>query len=220
MIRITIKQLRQIALDEMRRKSSVNESVDLTSDMLAEALADGIKRQLDGDFATKVVTEFVTSGKKAGMMFPDESNAVSELKSQVSQKVMTRLGKQLQEFVESLVSKSLNTRVTSGKRQTNEAFGSSDRGGVADKNAAKNAMLVVSVESESGEDLPSDYEQCATCGFDHEYEYAEAQKWHEQNPEPEQEIAGECDVCGREVFDMHAVCPHCGAGAEPDFDDR
>lgn len=26
--------------------------------------------------------------------------------------------------------------------------------------------------------LPSDYEECADCGFDHEYEPSEAQRWH------------------------------------------
>jgi hypothetical protein len=34
-------------------------------------------------------------------------------------------------------------------------------------------------------DKPSDYEPCGYCGFDHEYEYAEAHKWHSEHPGPE-----------------------------------
>jgi hypothetical protein len=31
------------------------------------------------------------------------------------------------------------------------------------------------------DELPDDYEQCGCCGYDHEYEPAEAQEWHRQH---------------------------------------
>ena len=31
-------------------------------------------------------------------------------------------------------------------------------------------------------ELPADYETCGDCGFDHDYEYEEAAKWHTENP--------------------------------------
>lgn len=31
------------------------------------------------------------------------------------------------------------------------------------------------------EGIPSDYEECGYCGFDHSYNYVEAKKWHEKN---------------------------------------
>lgn len=34
----------------------------------------------------------------------------------------------------------------------------------------------------SDKELPLDYETCGDCGFDHEYEYAEAADWHTANP--------------------------------------
>jgi len=34
---------------------------------------------------------------------------------------------------------------------------------------------------ENNIELPSDYEACSECGFDHEYEYEEAAKWHKEN---------------------------------------
>lgn len=43
-------------------------------------------------------------------------------------------------------------------------------------------------EQESGEPclcddgMPEDYETCGYCGFDHEYEHAEAVAWHTENP--------------------------------------
>lgn len=29
---------------------------------------------------------------------------------------------------------------------------------------------------------PADYETCGECGFDHDYEYGSASRWHEANP--------------------------------------
>lgn len=37
--------------------------------------------------------------------------------------------------------------------------------------------------------LPSDYEQCGECGFDHEYEYSYAYNWHVQHTIENKEIA-------------------------------
>lgn len=31
------------------------------------------------------------------------------------------------------------------------------------------------------QDLPTDYEACGSCGYDHDYEYEEASKWHTEN---------------------------------------
>lgn len=28
--------------------------------------------------------------------------------------------------------------------------------------------------------MPEDYETCGECGFDHDYEYVEAYRWHEE----------------------------------------
>lgn len=33
----------------------------------------------------------------------------------------------------------------------------------------------------SWRDLPSDYEPCGQCGFDHSYEYPQAHDWHTEN---------------------------------------
>ena len=33
----------------------------------------------------------------------------------------------------------------------------------------------------NSESLPIDFEECGYCGFDHEYEYESAYKWHEEN---------------------------------------
>lgn len=30
--------------------------------------------------------------------------------------------------------------------------------------------------------LPSDYEECGDCGYDHDYEYEAAAAWHQANP--------------------------------------
>ena len=30
--------------------------------------------------------------------------------------------------------------------------------------------------------LPSDYEACGDCGFDHGYEYEQAAAWHQKHP--------------------------------------
>jgi hypothetical protein len=35
--------------------------------------------------------------------------------------------------------------------------------------------------------MPSDYETCGYCGYDHDYEYALAKEWHENN-DPENEL--------------------------------
>lgn len=157
MIRITIKQLRQIALDEMRRKV-VAESVDLTSDALATALADGMKQQLDGEFAVRVVSEFFASKKHAGMMFPAQKEDAEALKSQVAQKVMTRLGKDMQSFVESLVNQAISQQLAGAPGETPQTN-----------------------ESIAEGTLPDDYRKCVGCGFDHEYEYAKARTWHDAN---------------------------------------
>lgn len=157
MIRITIKQLRQIALDEMRRKSPVNESADLTADTLAEALADGIKKQLDGDFAVRVANEFFKHGQKPGMMFPAKQEDLESLKSQVAQKMMTRLGAELQSFVESLVARALKLDGADAPGETNES-----------RNLSEGL-------------LPSDYNRCGKCGYDHEYDYSAALHWHDEN---------------------------------------
>lgn len=29
---------------------------------------------------------------------------------------------------------------------------------------------------------PKDYESCSECGFDHQYEYEAAHKWHKEHP--------------------------------------
>lgn len=39
-------------------------------------------------------------------------------------------------------------------------------------------------------EFPEDYEVCAECGFDHEYENEEAQKWHVKND------PNYCEMCG------------------------
>lgn len=103
-MKITIKQLRQIAKVEL-----LKESADLTSDALADSLADGFKKQLSGEFAVKIVNEFFANGQKPGMMFPAKQEDIESLKSQVAQKVMTRLGQELQNFVESLVARALKS---------------------------------------------------------------------------------------------------------------
>lgn len=36
-------------------------------------------------------------------------------------------------------------------------------------------------EDDKKENMPSDYEQCGECGFDHSYEYPEASKWHKEH---------------------------------------
>jgi uncharacterized membrane protein YgaE (UPF0421/DUF939 family) len=35
------------------------------------------------------------------------------------------------------------------------------------------------------QELPSDYEPCGECNFDHSYEYEEAHKWHKEHSELE-----------------------------------
>ena len=156
MIEITIKQLRQIALNEMRRKS-INESADLTADALAEVLADGIKKQLDGDFAVDVVNAFFQYGQKPGMMFPAKHEDLESLKSQVAQKMMTRLGSELQAFVEGLVAKALKMDGADAPGETNES-----------RNLSESL-------------LPSDYSRCEKCGHDHEYDYSASRRWHDEN---------------------------------------
>jgi hypothetical protein len=44
--------------------------------------------------------------------------------------------------------------------------------------------------------LPQDYETCGDCGFDHDYEYEAAAKWHEEHP---------CSYCDYDAAqDKHA----------------
>lgn len=155
MIQITKKQIRQIALGETKRKP-INESVDLTSDALADSLASGIKQQLSGKFASKIVSDFFASGKRAGMMFPAKKEDAEMLKSQVSQKIMTRLGSDLLSFVEALVNNA-----------------------VLDQNAGlQNESKIL-----ESSNVPDDYSTCKKCNLDHEYEYVAAAKWHDENDE-------------------------------------
>ncbi len=43
--------------------------------------------------------------------------------------------------------------------------------------------------------LPSDYESCGECGFDHEYEPTEANRWHaETNPVMHEKVCSEDDI--------------------------
>lgn len=37
------------------------------------------------------------------------------------------------------------------------------------------------------EELPSDYEECGYCGFDHTYDYEHAVAWHTEN-DPENKL--------------------------------
>jgi hypothetical protein len=49
--------------------------------------------------------------------------------------------------------------------------------------------------------LPADYEACADCGFDHDYETEEANKWHSQVHTQE---SFHCSTCGNDK------CSGCG----------
>jgi hypothetical protein len=40
-------------------------------------------------------------------------------------------------------------------------------------------MFVAKVDVVSVEELPDDYDKCGCCGFDHEYEWSQAQAWHD-----------------------------------------
>lgn len=56
-------------------------------------------------------------------------------------------------------------------------------------------------------DIPRDYEPCADCGFDHEYEWIEAQAWHEKDAS--ESILEVCEECGRDhlfEFDLTQNC--------------
>ncbi len=57
-------------------------------------------------------------------------------------------------------------------------------------------------------ELPSDYEPCGECGWDHEYEPAMAVAWHKENP---------CAYCtydkgkgahGENCPTLHTISPH------------
>lgn len=37
------------------------------------------------------------------------------------------------------------------------------------------------LEEEMDKDLPSDYEECGECGYDHSYEQEEAAEWHKKH---------------------------------------
>ena len=220
MVKIGIKELRKIVQEEMRRKT-LSESGDNTSDAVATFLADGIKKQLDTNLATKAVSDFFAN-QKGGMLFPAKAEDAESLKSEIAQKVMTRLGKELQTFVESVVTQAVGKQLAGATGEkghvTTEAFGSANRKSSDEKPDCGDCESVAILVAKDDADLPGDYSACASCGYDHEYEYAEAQAWHSDNPDTEDQPAGDCDICGREVYDIHAVCPHCGAGAEPDFD--
>lgn len=47
-------------------------------------------------------------------------------------------------------------------------------------------------------ELPSDYEACGECGFDHDYEYEQAHKWHTEHP---------CSYCNYTEDGKHEL--HC-----------
>lgn len=50
-------------------------------------------------------------------------------------------------------------------------------------------MSEADAREELFDDMPEDYEQCGYCGFDHEYEYADAKRWHSENDELSESIA-------------------------------
>lgn len=59
---------------------------------------------------------------------------------------------------------------------------------------------LTTVESPIDPVLPDDYEPCGDCGYDHSYEYTEAQKWHRNNP---------CSYCS---YENEAHDDHCPVG--------
>ncbi len=70
--------------------------------------------------------------------------------------------------------------------------------GMAKKSGVTNPEEEIQAEAQM--ELPSDFEQCASCGFDHEYEYVDAQKWHLANPgEDEGKSVHEVDCAVEEV---------------------
>jgi len=77
-----------------------------------------------------------------------------------------------------------------------------------------NVKKDISPDIDNNENLPSDYEPCGYCGFDHGYEYEEAYKWHKEHPgegypEPEDlnsivDLANALDASDDEVLQKQA----------------
>lgn len=175
MIKVNIRQLRRIVQQELGRPLRESEG-DITIDVISDFLADRLKTQLFAD-APSAIRQFVSSPLAQSAYFPSGDEQIRQMKNQIAQQVMTRLGPLMQQYADAAVQGILKS---ASQGDVHEAFGSAN---ISDcdceaPEAEPQGMFTSAVDVVVVEELPDDFSRCSECGFDHEYEWSKSQAWH------------------------------------------
>jgi hypothetical protein len=167
---LSIKQLRKIVQQELRRPLRESQN-DFTIDVITEFVADYLKTELF-DTEEKVSQEFLNSPLVSSISIPSDQQMKQRLVNLIAQQVLTRIGKDLQIYVNQIVSNILDKN-NAMREAREERF---------EIEPEPQGMFIAKIEQlPLSEDLPDDYEKCNACGFDHEYDWSKAVAWHDKN---------------------------------------